>query len=102
MNVYESILKGLQEAVDYESGKGKAKVRHVTVAPLPEYSRTEIKNVRTSLNLSQLAFSNVLGVSKKTVEAWESGKNTPQGPALRMIDIFKNNPKFVEQYIKEQ
>ncbi|EKO34356.1 hypothetical protein LEP1GSC161_3268 [Leptospira santarosai str. CBC1416] len=34
-----------------------------------------------------------MGVSAKTIEAWESGKNIPQGPAQRMLFILKNNSK---------
>ena len=98
-DIYESIMTGLQEAVDYESGKVSAKKTQVTILPLPEFTPSDIKEVRNSLKLSQTTFSSVLGVSKKAVEAWESGKNIPQGPALRMLDILKKNPQFVNAYI---
>ncbi|WP_282432928.1 helix-turn-helix domain-containing protein [Pelotomaculum propionicicum] len=39
--------------------------------------------MRTKLDLSQSAFANIIGVSKKAVEAWEAGVNIPQGPAQR-------------------
>ncbi|NPV51916.1 MAG: type II toxin-antitoxin system MqsA family antitoxin [Firmicutes bacterium] len=91
---------GLQQAVDCKAQKlVKAGTKKITVAPLPQYSPTEIKAIRNSLELTQLVFSNILGVSIKTVEAWESGKNTPQGPALRMMDMLKKNPELVQRYI---
>jgi putative transcriptional regulator len=39
-----------------------------------------------------------LGVSLKTVEAWESGKNVPSGPALRMIEMLKDDPDVLLKY----
>ena len=98
--IFNSIKKGLQEAIDYESGKPvSVKRQKVTVVPLPRFKATEIKSIRTSLMLSQHMFSNVLGVSSKTVEAWESGRNVPQGPALRMLDLMSKNPLIVKKYI---
>lgn len=29
-----------------------------------------------------------MGVSKKTVEAWECGRTHPTGPAFRLLDIL--------------
>lgn len=37
MNVYESIVKGLQEAISYESGSGAARTVKCTVSPVPDY-----------------------------------------------------------------
>ena len=44
----------------------------VTVAELPQYHDKEIKQIREDLSLTQKNFAFVLGVSPKTVEAWES------------------------------
>lgn len=33
-------------------------------------------------------FANYMGVSKKTVEAWELGRTHPTGPAYRLISIL--------------
>lgn len=48
MNVYDSIIKGLNEAVDYEKGNVKAKTSTISVAPLPEMESSDIKNIRKS------------------------------------------------------
>ena len=37
MGVYESIIQGLIEAVEYEKGNGKARTAKCTVNPAPEY-----------------------------------------------------------------
>jgi putative transcriptional regulator len=98
--IFDSIKKGLQEAIDYESGQlVTVKKQKVTVSPLPRYNAIDIKRIRTSLMLSQHMFSNVLGVSTKTIEAWESGRNVPQGPALRMLELMNKNPSIVKNYV---
>ena len=88
MSVYESIMKGLNEAVDYEQGKNTARSVSVTIAPIPDYSAAEIKELRCTLNMTQSTFAAVMGVSNKTVEAWEKGTNTPAGTARRMLSIL--------------
>ena len=98
MNVFESIMIGLQEAVDYENGKIQAKTTKMTVEPLPDITADEIRSVRCDAGLTQSIFAAVLGVSVKTVEAWESGTNHPIGPARRMISIMKSDPQFIEKY----
>ncbi len=98
--VYSSIIKGLNEAIDYESGKSVPglKRRKVTIAPLPNYQSIKIKNIRNRLNLSQSTFATILGVSIKTIEAWESGKNIPQGPAQRILWLLDSDNSFLKKY----
>ena len=40
--------------------------------------------------MTQSAFANYMGVSSKTVEAWEKGTNHPTGPACRLIYFLAN------------
>ena len=35
-----------------------------------------------------------MGVSAKTVEAWEAGRNQPSGTACRLLAITKKDPMF--------
>ena len=101
MSVYSSIVKGLNEAIEYERGSLKNVKRHVMeVKPLPNYNAKEIKGIRLNLELSQKVFANVMGVSEKTVEAWEAGRNIPQGPARRILEIFNNDSTIITRFIK--
>ena len=38
--------------------------------------------------MTQAVFANYMGVSPKTVEAWELGRTHPTGPAYRLLDIL--------------
>ena len=100
MSEYKDLMEGINQAIAYERGilKGVRK-RLICVSPLPQYRSLEIKKIRNDLKLSQAMFAALLGVSPKTVEAWESGKNIPEGPAQRMLDLLKNEPGMLENYI---
>lgn len=99
MSVADSIIRGLQEAIDYENGVGRAQKIKVKVSPIPSYKAERIKDIRNKIGLSQSAFSSVIGVSKKTVEAWEAGRCIPQGPAQRMLELIDKKPNIVNDYI---
>ncbi len=98
MNVYESIMTGLTEAVGYEKGVVKARKTKCTVNPAPLFNAQEIKNIRISLQMTQTTFAEVLGVSKKTVEAWEVGTNAPIGTARRLLSMLKTDPALPAKY----
>lgn len=99
MNVYESIMQGLTEALEYtQEGGDTARSVRVTIAPPPEISADDVKELRKSLNMTQSTFAAVLGVSNKTVEAWEKGTNTPAGTARRMISMLKVDHSIPEKY----
>ena len=49
------------------------------------------------LQKTQKNFAFVLGVSPKTVEAWESGRNTPQGTAQRFLQLLRSGGKKLLQ-----
>lgn len=73
--VFESIMNGLTESLEYAKGdSSKARRTSVTIAELPKYHDKEIKQIREDLNLTQKNFAFVLGVSPKTVEAWEAAE----------------------------
>jgi putative transcriptional regulator len=100
MSIYDSITRGLNEALEYEKGNLKGvRRRFVKIVPLPDYRGKEIKKIREKLDLSQMTFANVIGVSIKTVEAWEAGRNIPQGPAQRILDILNKDNKILEEFI---
>ena len=95
---FESIMKGLSESLDYAKGdSSKARKVRVTVTEPPQYHDKEIKQIREDLNLTQKNFAFVLGVSQKTVEAWESGRNVPQGIAQRFLQILQTGGKKLLQ-----
>ena len=97
-SVCESIKKGLDEAIAYEKGGGKARTMKLTVEPVRHFRADEVKKIRNDLGMTQSLFAGFIGVSQKTVEAWESGKNVPNGPASRILSMVQADPQLPERY----
>ena len=98
-NVFESIIKGLTEAVDDAENREKTlKRRVVTIIPVKKYKAEEILKIRKSTGMSQRLFAGYLGVSVKTVEAWESGINHPSGTASRILNMIEMNGNVIREF----
>ena len=87
-SLYEDLKTGLQEAIDYEKGIGSARSTLLVIAPVKKYTNKEIRSIRNKAGMTQAVLANYMGVSKKTVEAWELGRTHPTGPAFRLLDIL--------------
>ena len=94
MSVFDEIKAGLNEAIEYEKGNLNADTRTLSVTPVEAFSASDIKDIRKSTGLTQGLFAEYLGVSPKTVEAWEAGRNQPGGAACRMLSLTKKDPQF--------
>ena len=94
MSIFDEIKAGLNEAIEYEKGNLKAKTKTLSITPIEEFTATEIKDIRKNAGMTQTVFAKYLGVSLKTVEAWEAGRNHPNGTACRMLSITKKDPLF--------
>ena len=94
MGVFDKIKTGLEEAIAYEQGTLKARTTTLSVTPVDRYTADEIKAIRKSTGFTQVIFAQYLGVSVKTVEAWEAGRNHPEGTACRLLALTKADPQF--------
>ena len=77
MSAFDKIKLGLEEAIAYQAD--------------------EIKRIRNSTGLTQRSFAEYMGVSPKTVEAWEAGRNHPEGTACRLLALTKADPQFPQK-----
>lgn len=80
-DIEQEILTGIREI---KNGKGKR---------FSIDTSDDIKDIRSGLNLSQLAFASLLGISIKTLQDWEQGRRTPQGPAKSLLHIAAKHPE---------
>ncbi len=100
-SVFDGIKTGILDCIDYERGnKSKARKIVYKVKPVPTYDAESIKRIRTRRNLTQYLFGSVIGVSVRTVEAWEQGKNVPNRSASRVIDMIDKDPDFVKDIVQ--
>ena len=102
-NVYEGIMHGLNEAIEFKNGKNStARVRILsTIDPIPvdEYKPADVARLRKDLSLSQKGLAVMIGVSPRTVESWEAGKSVPSGVATRMLYLIEADHSLVDRLI---
>lgn len=87
-SLFDDLKQGLEEAIAYEKAAGEAITRTYTIRPVKEYSCKEIRDIRIKTGMTQRVFASYMGVSPKTVEAWERGATHPTGPVFRLLELL--------------
>lgn len=95
IDFFSGLMEGLNEALAYEKGKASAE----TFARKQALPAINVLEVRTALSMTQKAFANVLGVSCRTVEAWECGKSTPTPTAKKLIYLIQQDNSLVDRLV---
>ena len=98
-SVFNSIMTGLNEALEDAKSERPILKRHkVTVEPVKIYEAAEVKEIRKSTGMSQKTFASYIGVSDKTVEAWEAGINHPSGAASRLLRMMEMDKDLIIKF----
>ncbi len=90
---FSGIMAGLEEALAYEKGQAKAGT-YIRKRSLPDI---DVAQMRKRLNLSQKSFAEVLGVSTRTVEAWETGRSHPSPTARNLMYLISLDNSLVSK-----
>ena len=99
-NVHEETLAELREISEIGIGHLNRRTReYAPIAPIINYSPQEIRKLRIKLQYTQTYFGELLGVSLKTIQAWEAGTNKPNGTALRVFQVLEKDPKALDKYV---
>ena len=80
------ILEGIKEIKKYKKGEVQLKVKTLN-DPSPAHV------IRHKLQLSQLAFASLIGVSVRTIQDWEQGRRSPKGPAKSLLRVAEQHPE---------
>ena len=86
--LFYELVESLDEAGKIRSGQRKA-------SRVFEYKPVDVKKIRRRLDVSQSQFALMIGVSKATLQNWEQGRRTPEGPAKALLTIVDRNPEAV-------
>jgi len=101
---FESIKEALEQVIAFQNGDtSKARVRIVTIPdiePITEYPKEKIREIRHKTNLTQKYFADLLGVTSKSVEAWEAGTRKPTGTAKRLFQLIEKDPNIINHMIR--
>ena len=85
---FESIRKGLEEAVEFSRGKQAKAVVH-------DFTAVDVKRIRAQVGMTQSEFASAFGISVSTLRHWERGDRSPQGPALVLLNVVAKEPQAV-------
>lgn len=98
---FDELMTSLEDAAAFARGDtSRARVVEVdTDDPVPEYKAADVARTRQALNLSQRALARALGVSSRTVEAWEAGKNVPSGAARHLLFLLDSDHSLVQRLV---
>ncbi|WP_411358259.1 helix-turn-helix domain-containing protein [Pseudidiomarina salilacus] len=87
-NPYESIAKGLEEAIGHVSGKqNNARVHRP--------AQVDVAKLRQRLGMTQMEFAATFCISVATLRHWERGDRQPHGPALVLLNVVDKEPSAV-------
>ena len=90
--MFNNLLKSVKEAdLIMKSAKKPSRTFEVKTP--------DIKKIRAKLGISQADFAFMIGVSVNTLQNWEQARRQPQGPALALLHMFKNNPQEAFQIL---
>jgi len=84
--LFNELIDSVQEASEIYRGKNEAS-RRFNFTPL------DVKAIREKTGLSQARFAILMGVSVRTLQNWEQGHRTPQGPAVSLLKIVDKEPE---------
>ena len=59
----------------------------------------DIKKFRKNNHLSKIELSNLLNVSPRTIEGWESKDSIISGPIVLLLRILEENPEFINDLV---
>ena len=76
-------------------------IGHMAAAIL-KYCGSDLRKMRIKLNLSQRAMAAAVGVSPRTVEAWERGVNVPGGTVRYLLYLFDKQPQLVDHLVERK
>ena len=93
VDFFDGIMSGLEEVLAYEKGSAKA----ATFARKRKLPDINVADVRQSLKLTQKEMAAVLGVSQRTVEAWETGRSNPSPTARNLLYLIYTDNSLIKK-----
>ena len=85
---FAQLVESIKQAGKIRRGQAPASRRF-------EFRPVDIRAIRERLGLSQSEFALMIGVSVSTLQNWEQGRRTPEGPARALLKVVEENPEAV-------
>ena len=94
----DELIASLSDIRDHVHGTRKITMRTTTVrmpAAVKDVPPSQVKSIRTRMNVSQEVFAHLLNVPLVTEKSWESGRRKPSGAALRLLQLADRQPRML-------
>jgi putative transcriptional regulator len=93
-DAFAELTESVKQAGEIRRGKRRASHRNV-------YKPKDIKGIREHLGLSQAKFALLMGISLSTLQNWEQGRRSPEGPARALLRVAETHPEAVLDALKK-
>jgi len=93
--LFNELKESIKEGGKILKGKSKASREFSFEKPDP-------KEIRERLGLSQIKFAQLLGISPSTLQNWEQGRRSPEGPAKILLNVTARHPEAVLDTVYSQ
>jgi putative transcriptional regulator len=80
--MFNELVKSVKEAGQIKRGELKPS-RTFTANTI------DVKVIREQTGLSQTQLAALMGISRRTLQHWETGRRQPQGTALALLTVFQ-------------
>jgi len=87
--------KDFDNLVDSITQAGKIRRGEMRPGRTFQFDPVDIRNIRLRLKKSQAEFAMMIGVSVSTLQNWEQGRRSPEGPARALLKIAAEKPDAV-------
>lgn len=88
--VADSILQGLNEALEFAKGKETGAVVHIP-------DEIDVQRIRKKMNMTQASFANYFGFKIGTLRDWEQGRRVPEAPTRALLCVIDKEPEAVHR-----
>jgi len=85
---FDKLAESIKQAGKIRRGEMKA-------SRVFQFGPADIKGIRLRLKKSQSEFAIMIGVSVSTLQNWEQGRRSPEGPARALLKIAAEKPDAV-------
>lgn len=83
---FDRLVASVKQAGKIKRGSRKA-------SRVIEFKPADVKAIRRKLRKSQSEFALMIGVSISTLQNWEQGRRSPEGPARALLKVAAANPE---------
>lgn len=91
---FDSIKRGLRQAIRHRRGKGEAGLKLNVPPPV------DVKAVRERTGLTQEEFAATFAIGLGALRHWERGDRKPRGAALVLLNVIAKDPEAVLRAVR--